>query len=322
MAEKKQSVLALIEILRKYSDEDHILSIREIQNHLSAIYDISLDRRTLYSHMDLLKENGYEVSTYEDNGKGYYLIERQFEKGEVLLLCNAIHASHFISEKQSDELIRKLLDTQSRYQRKEFKDRVYMANPLKTSNRQLLLNIEIASEAIRDRKQLSFIYLRYNSDLKLVPRREDAYIVEPLYIVYADSRPYLIVTSRNHEGFIHYRLDRMSEPAIVDEKVRPLAKDSDPYEYARNKLFMYSGEMRTVTFRCLDTVLDHMIDIFGTSLFIAPEEDHSFLIRVKVPEQGALYLAQQFMENITIVEPEELRQRFKDNLKRVQKNYK
>ncbi|MBR3228153.1 MAG: hypothetical protein IKF68_06365, partial [Erysipelotrichaceae bacterium] len=142
MAEKKQSVLALIEILRKYSDEEHILSIRDIQNHLSATYDISLDRRTLYSHMDLLKDNGYEVSTYEDNGKGYYLMERQFEKGEVLLLCNAIHASHFISEKQSDELIRKLLDTQSRYQRSEFKDRVYMSNPLKTSNRQLLLNIE------------------------------------------------------------------------------------------------------------------------------------------------------------------------------------
>ena len=133
MAEKKQSLLALIEIMKKYSDERHPLTIKEIQNYLLNEYDINLDRRTLYASMELLRDFNYEVSEYD--GKGYYLIERQFEKGEILLLCNAVHASHFISAKQSDDLIRKLLNTQSKYQQSEFRDKVYMANPLKTPNR-------------------------------------------------------------------------------------------------------------------------------------------------------------------------------------------
>ena len=99
MAEKKQSLLALIEILKKYSDENNLLSIKDIQTYLISEYDIELDRRTLYTSMELLRDFGYEISEY--NGNGYYLIERQFEKAEILLLCNAIHASHFISSKQS-----------------------------------------------------------------------------------------------------------------------------------------------------------------------------------------------------------------------------
>ena len=319
MAEKKQSLLALIEVLKKHSDENHPLSIKDIQSYLITEYDIELDRRTLYTSMELLRDFGYEISEYD--GNGYYLIERQFEKAEILLLCNAIHASHFISSKQSDELIRKLLNTQSKYEQKDFKDKVYMANPLKTSNKQLLLNIEMVSEAIRDNKNISFTYLKYNNKKELVERRQDPYIVEPRYIVYSDSRPYLIVTSLNHEGFIHYRLDRMKDVKILSEKSRPLPRKSDPYEYAKNKLFMYNGEIHTVTFRCKETVMDHMIDIFGTELLVIPEKD-DFLIKVRTSEQGALFLAQQFMENITIVEPKQLKDRFIKTLKDAEKRYK
>lgn len=321
MAEKKQSLLALLEILKKYSDENHPLSIKDIQTHLLNEYDLELDRRTLYTSMELLREFGYEVSDYEIS-KGYYLIDRQFEKAEVLLLCNAIHASHFINSKQSDDLIKKLLNTQSIYEQKDFKDKVYMANPLKTNNKQLLLNIEIISEAIRDNKQLSFTYTKYNTQKQLINRRSEPYIVEPRYIVYADSRPYLIITSLNHEGFIHYRIDRMKDINILNEKSRVLPKQSDPYEYAKNKLFMYAGEIHTVTFKCKDNIIDHMIDIFGPDLLVIPNKDETFTIKVKTSEQGALYLAGQFINNIMIVEPKQLKERFIKTLNQVTKEYK
>lgn len=321
MAEKKHSVMALLEILKKYSDIDHVLTLKEIQNHLENEYDTVLDRRTIYTNLDILEDFGYQISDYEDNGKGYYLAERQFDKGEILLLANAVHASHFISGKQSDVLIGKLLDSQSKYEKADFKDKVFMPNPLKTMNRQLLYNLETVSEAIRDSKVLQFRYLRYDSKKKLVPRREELYIVEPRYIVYADARPYMIVTSLNHPGFIHYRIDRMADGKILEEKARPLPKRTDPYDYARNKLFMYSGETQTVAFRCRNEVMDHMIDIFGPDLSVYPEEDDCFRIRVKVPAQGAMYLAQQFMDSVTIMEPEELREEFRKKLKDVKKRY-
>ena len=317
-----QSLLYLLEILTKYSDEDHILNAREIQDHLLNEYNCTVDRRTLYTQISRLKEMGYEISSFEDNGKGCYLVERQFEKGEILLLCNAIHSSHFISSKQSDDLIKKLLKTQSKYDQAEYRDRVYMANPLKASNKQLLYNIEIVSEAIKDNMQLSFTYMRYDTKKQLVPRRPEPYIIEPRYIVYQDSRAYVVVTSENHDGFIHYRIDRMKDPKIMDKEVKKLPKTVDPYEYAKNKLFMYTGDTETVTFRCKESIIDQMIDIFGPEISIIPNKDGYFLMNIKTNKTGAKYLAQQFMDYITIIEPEGYRKDFLNNLKESIKRYK
>ena len=322
MAEKKQSNLLVLDILRENSDENHILSVKDIQALLEARYGLVLERRAIYSNLEILAQQGYEISDFKDNGKGYYLVSRQFDKGEVLLLCNAIHASHFISQKQSKKLIDALLATQSKYDQKEFTDKVYMPNPQKTENKQLMFNVEIVSEAIRERKMLQFTYLKYGKDKKLVARRPEPYLVEPRYIVYADSKAYMIVTSPHHDGFTHYRLDKVADAIILNEKSRKLPKDMDAYEYARNKLFMYSGEMETVTLRCDEKIMDQMIDIFGTEMNIAFGDDGFFTINVKTSETGALYLAQQFMEYIEILNPVELREQFKANLKNAVKKYK
>ena len=322
MAEKKQSNLLVLEILRENSDENHILSVKDIQSLLETRYGVKLERRAIYSNFEILAQAGYEISDYKDNGKGYYLVSRQFDKGEVLLLCNAIHASHFISEKQSNKLIKTLLATQSRYDQKDFTDKVYMPNPQKTSNRELMYNVEIVSEAIREKKMLQFSYLKYGKDKKLETRRPEPYIVEPRYIVYADSRAYMIVTSPNHEGYIHYRLDKISDAIMLNKAAKRLPKDIDAYEYARNKLFMYSGNMEAITYRCHEKILDQMIDIFGSEANIIFDDGEYFSLSIKASETGALYLAQQFMEYIEIVSPQTLREQFKENLNKALKKYK
>ena len=322
MAEKKQSNLLDLDILRENSDQNHILSVKDIQALLETRYGLNLERRTIYSNLEILAQQGYEISDFKDNGKGYYLVNRQFDKGEVLLLCNAVHASHFISQKQSKKLIDTLLATQSKYDQKDFYAKTYMPNPQKTENRQLMYNVEIVSDAIRDRKMLQFTYLKYGKNKKLVARRPEAYIVEPRYIVYADSRAYMVVTSPNHEGFIHYRLDRIADATIMEKNARKLPKDIDAYEYARNKLFMYSGDMEYVVFKCDEKILDQVIDIFGSDTNIDFVNDNEFTTRVKTSRTGALYLAQQFMEYIEIIEPVSLRDEFKQHLKDAAKKYK
>lgn len=322
MAEKKQSNMLLLDILKKYSDENHILSTKDLQRLLEAQYGVSLERRTIYSNLEILRQAGYKISDVADNGKGYFLEERQFNKGEVLLLCNAIHASHFISQKQSKKLIDTLLDTQSKYDAKEFTDKVYMPNPQKTSNKELMYNVEIVSEAIRENKTLKFTYLKYGKDKKLEPRREEPYIVEPRYIVYADSKAYMISTSPRHDDFTHYRLDKISNATVENEKSRSLPKTTDAYEYARNKLFMYTGEMETVSFRCHEKIMDQMIDIFGPDMNAFSDGGEYFILNVKTSHTGALYLAQQFMEYIELLEPQSLREEFKEHLKAATKKYR
>ena len=169
---------------------------------------------------------------------------------------------------------------------------------------------------------LQFTYLKYGKDKKLVARRPEPYLVEPRYIVYADSKAYMIITSPHHDGFAHYRLDKVADAIVLNEKSKKLPKDMDAYEYARNKLFMYSGEMETITLKCDEKIMDQMIDIFGTEMNIAFGDDGFFTINVKTSETGALYLAQQFMEYLEIINPVELRDKFRSNLKTALKKYK
>ena len=109
MAEKKHISFTLLQILQEETDEDHILSASELMERINQRLDLNIERRTVYSNIDILRQAGYEISDYNENGKGYWLKTRQFDKGEILLLCNAVHASHFISHEQSEALIEKLL---------------------------------------------------------------------------------------------------------------------------------------------------------------------------------------------------------------------
>ncbi len=320
MAEKKQIAFALLKILQEETDENHIMPAGVLMDKLNRQLNLDIERRTLYANIELLRQAGYEVSDYADNRKGYYLAGRQFEKGEVLLLCNAIHASHFIDQKQSSELIDKLLKTLSVHQQKEFRESVYMPNRLKTDSKSLFYNIEIISEAIRDRKTLQFTYMHYNSRKRLTPKRAEPYIVEPRYIVYQDSRPYLICTNPRYSNFIHYRIDKIKDPVILEEQVRSLTRagETEAYRYAENKLFMFAGDVIPVTYKCQDRIMDQMIDIFGTSLKVQQGEDGYFFAHIRTTENGALFLAQQFLDAIEIVDPQNVKEKMKERLRAIQ----
>ena len=47
MATDKMNALCVLKMLQEYSDEDHIMTAKDIQEKLKAVYGISPDRRTL-----------------------------------------------------------------------------------------------------------------------------------------------------------------------------------------------------------------------------------------------------------------------------------
>ena len=90
MLTEKANAICLLEILREYSDAEHILPMRDIVTKMQAIYGLKPDRRTVYGAAALLIDMGYDISLYEDNGVGYYLRSRELEQSEVLLLTDAV----------------------------------------------------------------------------------------------------------------------------------------------------------------------------------------------------------------------------------------
>ena len=106
----------------------------------------------------------------------------------------------------------------------------------------------------------------------------------------------------------------MSSGILIEQQMRKLPKIEDPYEYAKNKLFMYAGEMIPVSFLCNEKILDQMIDIFGRDVFISKREDGKFVLSTRTSKKGAIFLAQQFLDSIQILEPEDLRSEFAKDL--------
>ena len=116
MIAPKATILCLYEILKKYTDESHILSAEKIREKLKSMYDVDMERRAIYRNIEALRSMGIEIAGYQDNREGYFLIDREFELSEIRLLCDAVAASDMIKESSSKIIIKKLLESQSIFQ--------------------------------------------------------------------------------------------------------------------------------------------------------------------------------------------------------------
>lgn len=307
MEEKKTSILAVYKVLEEFSDENHPLTRTEITDLIEKQYNITIDRRTLYRNIEMLINFGYDISDYNENKIGYYLKDRLFQHSEVLLLCNAVHASHFIPDKASKDLVNKLLSCQSRYKRNDYFKNVYLPNNKKKDNKQFLLNIEQISRAINEKKVIKFNYTHYDINKKLVNTRDDAYYRSPYFLVVNGDRVYMVGRGKNHDSLSHFRVDRMKDIELVDEYYLRLPKNLDAYAYANNKIYMYSGDETGVRLRCDKKALDVIIDTFGKDVMLA-DEGETFTVYTKCGKEDIVKFCLQYVESVELLEPLSLRQ--------------
>ena len=161
MLPEKSNIICLLKILYEYSDSSHPLAMGKIIEKMEKLYGMKPDRRTIVSGIDTLIGLGYEISTYNDNKKGYYLIGRDFEPGEIYLLMDAVYSFPFITEGQSLDLIEKLRNQLSVYQRKNLNHLQIIRDGRKSLNRQIFYHIEEISKAIEEGIKVKFTYLKY-----------------------------------------------------------------------------------------------------------------------------------------------------------------
>ena len=58
MSEKKELPLALLQILTRYTDANHVLTNKAINEILNKEYGLSMERRTMYANFDILAKYG------------------------------------------------------------------------------------------------------------------------------------------------------------------------------------------------------------------------------------------------------------------------
>ncbi|MCR4746804.1 MAG: WYL domain-containing protein [Lachnospiraceae bacterium] len=339
---KKLSLFNTLEILKKYTDEDHRLSQTEIVGLLKRDYDMDVDRRTIKSNIMDLIELGYEIESQETtrmirNEKtgeveesrimsSFYLI-RDFTKPELRLLIDSLLFSKHLPYSQCKELVQKLELLSNKYFRASMNYICTMPED-KTDNRQVFYNIDVLDEAIEKGKKVSFKYLAYGTDkeqhIKLDKSGEERiYIVSPYQMAAKEGKYYLICNYDPYEDISNYRVDRITDIEILDVKVKPFEKLKwsnrkrlDLVEYMKKHVYMYSSEDSTVKFRIIKPMISDIIDMFGRDIRFYDEMEGTVCVKVNVNEMAMVQFAKSYAPDVEILEPIELREQVKKELRK------
>ena len=156
-ARQKLKLIYILDILRKFSDEEHPLSANEICNYLEQ-NGISAERKSVYSDIEALCEYGYDIIRSFTPKKGFFLASREFEEAEIYLLCDAVRTAKFISPKKTRELVSKLDSMLSKNQLLYREKNIYFDSNQKCQNEEIYYNIDKISRAISKSKKIKFKY--------------------------------------------------------------------------------------------------------------------------------------------------------------------
>ena len=318
---KKLLILNILDILRKYTDEDHRLSQKEIAEILKNEYDMKADRKAI-------RRNLLNLMDWSD-----FYLKRQFTDGELRLLIDSLLFSRHIPYSQCNDLVEKLEDLSNIY----FKSRVRYISTLpedKTDNRQLFYNIEMLDEAISKNRKVSFRYVEYQTDKKLhEKRRPDGsireYVITPYQMAAREGKYYLICNYDKYDDVSNYRLDRIRDIRILDEPGKPFSelkwsgnRKLDLAEYMKEHVYMYSSENVHVKFRIVKPMITDVVDMFGKEAIFSDEDETHVTVAVKTNERAMEQFAKNFAPDVEVLQPESMREKLREELERAVEIYR
>lgn len=324
-ANQKLKLLYLYHILLNKTDEEHRLSMNELLAAL-ARHGIEAERKSIYSDITALQDFGLDVMMQKGPGGGYYIASRDFELAELKLLVDAIQCSRFITERKSNELIKKIESLASEPQARALQRQVYVSDRVKTMNESIYYNIDKLHSAISAGVQITYQYFEWVLDFSAQQRiqkryRKDGalYRVSPWALTWDDENYYLVAYDSDSRQIRHYRVDKMEHISLTDQlrEGRELFQDRvNIAAYSRKMFGMFSGEEKTVRLRCENRFVGVLRDRFGTDLMIRKDGDGCFSVNVTVA------VSPQFFSwvfglggAVQIIEPADVRAAFQKQLR-------
>ena len=343
---KKLLIFNILDILRKYTDEDHRLSQKEIVDILRNEYNMKAERKAIRRNLLDLIDFGYNIEYSESlrmvpnprTGEpeetyilsDFYLV-REFTDGELRLLIDGLLFSRHIPYSQCKELVEKLEGLSNTYFRSRIRHIATMPEE-QTNNRQIFLNIELLDEAIHKKRKVSFRYLSYKTDKKQHPRLRsdgsDRYIVNPYQMAAKDGKYYLICNLDKYDDVANYRIDRISDIRILEDPIKPFetlrGANGHPLDlaaYMRKHIYMYSSEDCRAKLRIRKTFVSDIIDLFGRDVTLSEENDTHVNVSVYANEMSIEQFAKNYAPDIIVLEPKEMAMHIMENLEKSLKIY-
>lgn len=281
----KLKLLYVKEILERESDAKNPITVEQICEKL-AVRGIEAERKSIYDDLVALGEFGVQiVKVRRDKTTKYYAETRLLDLPELKLLVDAVQSSRFITKAKSDTLIQKLSAFVSARDARTLSRQVYTTNRIKAQNETVYETVDMLHEAIAEDKQVSFQYFSWNLKKEKVLHRDGAfYTVSPWALIWNDEYYYLVAYDPQKSSVRHYRVDKMLNMQKQDifREGKAFLNMEDPAVYSQRMFGMFGGEEILVTLRCANSLIDVILDRFGTGVSIYPAGEDIFEVTTRV----------------------------------------
>lgn len=289
---QKLKLLYLLKILTEQTDEKHPMPMPVLLEKLKA-EEIGAERKSVYSDIACLMDFGVDIVYDPARGSGgYYLASRDFELPELKLLVDAVCASRFITKSKSAQLIAKIEKLAGRYEAVQLQRQVYTAEQIKHENESIYYHVDAIHTAIHENRQISFPYLEWNLQKKLVPRKDgERYRISPWALMWNDENYYLIGYDARAGMLKHFRVDKIGPIEMLEERREgeEAFRKCDLSAYSAKTFGMYGGEEEIVTLTFPNTLVGVVIDRFGRDVLIRKTSEERFAVHVKVMVSRQFY---------------------------------
>lgn len=322
---QKLKIIYVLKLLMENTDDEHVITTGEIIEKLKN-YGIEAERKSIYNDIDSLEEFGLEVEKVSvGNRSGYRLLTRPFELPELKLLVDTVQASKFISEKKTNELIKKLESFASHYEAGELQRQVYVHGRVKASNEQIYYNVDKIHDAINGNKKISFKYLEWTLERKLRERRNgEFYTISPWALTWNDDNYYLIGYEGINGRIKHYRVDKMKSISVIEQarEGRNEFENFDIASFSKETFSMFGGEKQTVKLKCANDMIGVIIDRFGQNVFVVKNGDGYFTVSVDVTVSSQFFAWVFGLQGkVKIVAPEPVVDQMKNAIADMERQY-
>ena len=261
----------------------------EAVNKKQLALDFNVSPKTIQRDIDDLRiyiaETHYTESDisikYDKSGDCYRLVRLEREwltNEEALALCKILLESRaFVKDELStliEKLIMQIAPSDRSIAENIIRNEYFNYVPLR-HGKKLLEPIWLLSQFITDHKVISFSYNRQDG-------KESFKTVKPVSIMFSEFYFYLIAFSieSDTDHPIIFRIDRIKNLKPTSEKFFVPYKDRfDEGEFRKRIQFMYSGELKTVTFE-YSGVLEAILDRLPTAKVLS-ESDGVYTIRAE-----------------------------------------
>lgn len=322
---QKLKLLYLYQFFLDKTDEEHAVTMAEIMQELER-YEISANRKTIYSDIESLRDFGMDIEGYQKNNTYYYhLLNRNFELAELKLLVDSVQSSKFITKKKSTELIKKIEGLTSTHQAKQLQRQVFVNDRIKAMNESIYYNVDTLNLAINQNVAINFKYYEWNVKKELILRENGLKNnISPWALLWDDENYYLVAYDAQADQIKHYRVDKMREIVITDQlrSGEDLFQAFDSGRYAKKVFGMYGGKEENVTIEFENHMIGVVLDRFGTDLMIIPSEENHFRIHVDI-EVSNMFLSwiMGLGGGARILGPDRVVDKLKNEIQRMQKQY-